>query len=262
MGILNITPDSFSDGGKYFDSEVLIERVIEDAMRMEKDGADFLDIGGESTRPGSESISIEEELNRVIPVIHSLNKRVSIPLSIDTYKSEVADEALKAGAVIVNDITGFRYDGKIAEVTAKHGAGCVLMHIKGTPKNMQNDPAYENVTGEVHEYLKESVEIARGHGIKDVIVDPGIGFGKTLDHNLELLRNLKRFNDLECPVLLGVSRKSFINRISPADLNERLEGTIAANVIGIMNGANIIRVHDVKENIKAVKVADKILNKK
>lgn len=259
MGVLNITPDSFSDGGKYFTDKLDIKKVIEDAIKMEKDGADFIDVGGESTRPGSEKISIDEELQRVIPVISEIKKKISIPVSIDTYKSEVAEEALKAGATIVNDISGFRFDENIADVTAKYDAGCILMHIKGTPVDMQKNPVYENVVEEVYEYLKGSIELAKSKGIKNIIIDVGIGFGKTLDHNLELIRNLKVFRKLNCPILLGVSRKSFIDKIYPAPLNERLEGTIAANIIGIMNGANIVRVHDVLENVRAIKVADKIL---
>lgn len=261
MGILNITPDSFSDGGKYFDGKVILEKAVEDAVLMEKDGADFIDVGGESARPGSEIISIDEELERVIPVIESIKKKINIPISIDTYKSRVAEEALKSGACIVNDISGFRFDDKTAEVTAKYKAGCILMHIKGTPKDMQKNPVYENSVREVYDYLKFSISIAKKYGIKQIITDVGIGFGKSLEHNLELIRNLKEFTKLGFPVLIGVSRKSFIDRIYPSDLSGRLEGTIAANVIGIMNGANIIRVHDIRENIKAVKVADRILFK-
>lgn len=261
MGILNITPDSFSDGGKYFDTRVNLKKAVEDGIQMEKDGADFIDIGGESTRPGSEIVTIEEELERVIPVISELKGKISIPISIDTYKSEVAEEALKAGAEIVNDISGFKFDRKNAEVTAKYKASCIVMHIKGTPKDMQKNPEYENVVEEVFEYLKDSVKIAESFGIKQIITDAGIGFGKTLEHNLDLLRNLKRFNELGYPVLLGVSRKSFMDKIFPMKMNERLEGTIAANVLGISNGANIIRVHDVSENKKAALIADKILQK-
>jgi dihydropteroate synthase len=259
MGVLNITPDSFSDGGKYFDNKIILNKVIEDAIKMEKEGADFIDVGGESTRPGSEKISIAEELQRVIPVITEIKKKIRIPISIDTYKSEVAEEALKAGASIVNDISGFKFDERIAGVTAKYNSSCILMHMKGTPKNMQKNPVYENVVEEVYDCLKDSIDIAKNSGIKQIIIDVGIGFGKTLQHNLELLRNLKRFTELDCPVLLGVSRKSFIDKIYHATINERLEGTIAANTIGIMNGANIIRVHDVLENVKAVRVADEIL---
>lgn len=259
MGILNITPDSFSDGGKYYDGKLNLEKVIKDALQMEQDGADFIDVGGESTRPGSENITTDEELERVIPVIEVLRNKINIPVSIDTYKSLVAEEALKAGACIVNDISGFRFDEKTAEVTAKFDASCILMHIKGTPKDMQKNPVYGNVVTEVYDYLKESISIAKKHGIKQIITDVGIGFGKTIDHNLELIRNLREFTKLGFPVLLGVSRKSFIDKIYPSSVNERLEGTIASNVIGIMNGANIIRVHDVPENVRAVKITDRIL---
>lgn len=261
MGILNITPDSFYDGGKYFDGKLNLERVIDDAVKMEKDGADFIDIGGESTRPGAVKISEEEELERVIPVIESLKGKLRIPLSIDTYKSHVAEEALRAGACIVNDISGFRYDERMSEVTAEYNASCILMHIKGTPENMQKNPVYENVISEVLEYLQLSISIAKKSGIKQIVTDPGIGFGKTLEHNLELIRNLKEFRKSGYPVMLGVSRKSFIDKIISSGVNDRLEGTIAANITGIMNGANIIRVHDVLENIKAIKVADRILYK-
>ncbi|HMQ69057.1 MAG TPA: dihydropteroate synthase [Ignavibacteria bacterium] len=261
MGILNITPDSFSDGGKYFDDRLNLKKVIEDAVRMQKDGADFIDVGGESTRPGSETISTNEELDRVIPVISELKKILDIPVSIDTYKSEVAEEALKSGACIVNDISGFRFDEKLPSVTARYNASCILMHIKGTPKDMQKEPVYQDVVKEVYEYLQGSISIAKKNGIKQIITDPGIGFGKTLVNNLDLIRNLGEFRKLGFPVLLGVSRKSFIDKIQKTDIDERLEGTIAANTIGIVNGANIIRVHDVKENQKASITADKILYK-
>ncbi|MCB0727707.1 MAG: dihydropteroate synthase [Ignavibacteriae bacterium] len=261
MGILNITPDSFSDGGKYFDDKLNLKKVVEDAVRMEKDGADFIDVGGESTRPGSETIFIDEELERVIPVISELKKKLNIPISIDSYKSEVAEESLKAGACIVNDISGFRFDEKLPEVTARYNASCILMHIKGTPKDMQKDPVYEDVVKEVYDYLQESISIAKKNGIKQIITDPGIGFGKTLENNLDIIRNLGEFRKLGFPVLLGVSRKSFIDKIQKTAIDERLEATIAANTIGIMNGANIIRVHDVKENQKAAITADKIFNK-
>lgn len=260
MGIMNITPDSFSDGGKYFDGKINFKRVKEDALRMEKEGADFIDVGGESTRPGSEQISTDEEISRVVPVISEIKKISGLPVSVDTYRHEVAEEALKAGATIVNDISGFKYDIENAEVTADFGASCILMHIKGTPKDMQINPVYDDVIGEVFNYLKESVDIAGSFGITQIITDVGIGFGKSLEHNLSLLRNLKRFQELNYPVLLGVSRKSFLDKIYPSDMNSRLEGTIAANVLGISNGANIIRVHDVKENLRAARTADKILN--
>ncbi|MEO8665092.1 MAG: dihydropteroate synthase [Ignavibacteria bacterium] len=260
MGVLNITPDSFSDGGTYFDDKLKLDIVIQDAVRMEQDGADFIDVGGESTRPGSESISIDEELERVVPVISELKKKINIPLSIDTYKSEVAEEAIKAGASIVNDISGFRFDQKIAGITGKYKASCILMHIKGTPKKMQENPVYDNVVKEVYEYLEASIGIAKENGIEQIIGDVGIGFGKTLEHNLELIRNLKEFKSLNCPLLLGISRKSFLSKIFPTPVNERLDATIAANTIGIMNGANILRVHDVLQNTRAARTADKILN--
>lgn len=258
MGVLNITPDSFSDGGKYFESKVKIEKVIEDAVQMEMDGADFIDVGGESTRPGSESITIDEELDRVIPVISELKKKIKIPISIDTYKHEVAEEALKAGAEIVNDISGFHFDEKLPGVTAKHNASCILMHIKGTPKDMQKEPTYTNVVEEVYEYLGEAINKAEAEGIKQIMTDVGIGFGKNLQHNLTLIRNLSKFKSLGYPILLGLSRKSFMDKIYPTSMNERLEGTIAANSIGIVNGANIIRVHDVLENKRASRIADKL----
>jgi dihydropteroate synthase len=258
MGIINITPDSFSDGGKYFKGKINFNKILEDALRMEKEGADFIDIGGESTRPGSEMTTMEDELERVIPAIEMIRKKTDIPISIDTYKSEVADEALNHGAEIVNDISGFRFDKKMPEVTAKHNATCILMHIKGTPKDMQMNPEYENVVKEVFEYLSESISIAKNAGIEQIITDVGIGFGKKLEHNLELIKNLSEFKKLGYPILLGVSNKRFIDNISPTPVNERLEGTLAANVAGILNGANIIRVHNVLENKKAALIADKL----
>ena len=260
MGIQNITPDSFSDGGKYFIDKLDLKKVIADVLKMEKEGADFIDIGGESTRPGAKEITIPEELDRVIPVISEIKKHSELPISIDTYKSEVAEEALKAGAEIVNDISGFRFDENIANVTAKYNATCVLMHIKGTPKDMQINPEYEDVIQEVFDYLIGSINIAKNTGVNQIITDVGIGFGKSLEHNLELIKNLVKFKELNFPVLLGVSRKSFIDKISPLAVTERLEGTIAANVAGILNGANIIRVHDVLENKKAALIADKLKN--
>jgi len=260
MGVLNITPDSFSDGGKYFNSSADIDTIIKDAIKMESNGADFIDIGGESTRPGAEKISAQEEIKRVVPVIEALVNNLNIPVSIDTYKHQVAEEALKAGALIVNDISGFRFDPEISGVTARFNASCILMHIKGTPVDMQNNPVYEDVVREVITYLVESVEIAREAGIKQIITDPGIGFGKTLEHNIELIQNLSHIREeTGCPVLLGLSRKSFFNKIYKSEPSERLEGTLAANTAGIFYGTNIIRVHDVLENKRAALTAD-ILN--
>lgn len=259
MGVLNITPDSFSDGGKYFDGSVRIDRVVREAVQMEKDGADFIDIGGESTRPGAAKISVEEELRRVLPAVREVCRHINIPVSIDTYKSEVAEECLKAGARIVNDISGFRFDERMAAVTSKHGASCVLMHIKGTPENMQKDPVYADVAGEVRDYLADSVDIARRHGIESIMTDPGIGFGKTLEDNLELIRNLNMFRDIGYPVLIGLSRKSFIDKIHITSMEERIHGTLTANTAAVGFGADVIRVHDVKQNYLGIKIADKIL---
>ena len=262
MGVFNITPDSFSDGGKYFDRKPLETQILNDALKMQGEGADFIDVGGESTRPGSENISAEEEISRVIPVIRLLKKHLSIPVSVDTYKSVVAEEALKEGADIVNDISGFRFDTALPEVTSRYNAGCILMHIKGTPENMQLNPVYEDVVDEVYRYLKQSVSIAKDAGIENIIIDPGIGFGKTLEHNLTLINNLYVFRDIGCPVMLGLSNKSFIDKISPTPVELRLGGTIAANTIGIYNGANIIRVHNVLENKKAAEVAYELMKNK
>ncbi len=256
MGILNITPDSFSDGGKYFDEDILLHKIIADAVAMENEGADFIDVGGESTRPGSRKISADEEIQRVIPVISEIKKHLSIPISIDTYKSEVADEALKAGAVIVNDISGFHFDSKIAEVTKKHNASCILMHIKGTPQNMQINPVYDDVVSEIKHYLSQSISIAKNAGIEQIIVDPGIGFGKSFYHNIEIIKRLSEFKSLGYPILLGLSKKRFINEIYKSTTEERTVGTMAANVFGIMNGANILRVHNVLENKRSAITAD------
>ncbi len=259
MGILNITPDSFSDGGKYFGESADLKKAVEDALIMEKCGADFIDIGGESTRPGAERVSEETEMERVIPVISEVSRKVSIPVSVDTYKSRVAEESLKAGARIVNDISGFRFDPAIAEVTARSGASCILMHIKGTPGNMQVNPVYEDVTAEVISYLRDSAEIAGKAGVRQIILDPGIGFGKTLEHNIELIRSIGELRKLGYPVLIGLSRKSFIDKIAPAAVTDRLNGTISANTAAVRYGADVVRVHDVCENVPAMRVADKII---
>jgi dihydropteroate synthase len=257
MGILNVTPDSFSDGGKYFDKE----RAVEQALRMQDEGADIIDIGGESTRPGAEKISVEEEIDRVVPVIEALANKVNIPLSIDTYKSAVAEEAILSGASIINDISGLRFDPQMPRIAARNNVPVVIMHIKGTPENMQKRPVYKALISEITDYLREGVEIARNAGIADdkIVIDPGIGFGKTIEHNLEIIQKLNVFSGLEKPILIGPSRKSFIGRILDAlPAAERLEGTAAAIAIGIFNGANIIRVHDVKEMGRVARVADRI----
>jgi dihydropteroate synthase len=252
MGILNITPDSFSDGGRYLS----IEQAVEHGQKLTEDGADFIDIGGESTRPGSEPVLLEEEIQRVVPVIESLAKKINVPISIDTYKSEVAEAALQAGAVIVNDISAMTFDKKMASVTAKHHASIVLMHIKGAPKTMQENPTYGNVTREVKQFLIERVLKAKEAGLEQIIIDPGIGFGKKFEHNIQLLRELNSFASLGCPILVGPSRKAFIGAILNLPPNERLEGTAAAVTVSILNGANIVRVHDVKEMKRVAMVSD------
>jgi dihydropteroate synthase len=252
MGILNVTPDSFSDGGRYLN----IEQAIEHAQKLVEDGADFIDVGGESTRPGSDSVSIEEEIRRVIPVIESLNKKIGVPISIDTCKSDVAEAALQVGANIVNDISAMTFDTKMALVVAKHQASVVLMHIKGTPKNMQMNPNYNNVTEDVKQFLREQLEAATKAGITQIMIDPGIGFGKKFEHNIQLLKELKTFTSLGYPLLVGVSKKSFLSTILNLPPNERAEGTAAAVTASILNGANIIRVHDVKEMKRVAMVSD------
>jgi dihydropteroate synthase len=261
MGILNITPDSFSDGGLYFDKFSAIDR----AHRMAEEGADIVDIGGESTRPGSEPISIEEELRRTIPVIEAIADKIKVPISIDTYKSEVAKAALDAGATMVNDISGLRFDTKMPEVVSEYKVPVVIMHIRGKPKDMQQDPVYEALIPEIMDYFRIGLKIATQRGISEdkIIIDPGIGFGKTSEHNLEIINNLREFTPLEKPILVGLSRKAFIGKIlGDASATERLEGTVAVVAISIMNGANMIRVHDVKEMVKVAKVADAVKREK
>lgn len=254
MGILNVTPDSFSDGGRFFEQT---DAALH-AFQMIKDGVDIIDVGGESTRPGAESVSIEEELRRVIPVVRKIRQKSGVPISIDTYKSQVAVEALKAGANIVNDISGLHFDERMSEVVAQSGASIVVMHIKGTPKDMQAGPAYEDVVKEVYDYLSQAVETARKNGIEQVMIDPGIGFGKTLEHNLALINRLGEFRKIGVPVLIGVSRKSFIGKILETPVEARLEGTAAAVAASILNGADIVRVHDVREMRRVALVADAI----
>jgi dihydropteroate synthase len=257
MGILNVTPDSFSDGGRYLRKEAAVEQ----ALRMKEDGADIIDIGGESTRPGAEKVSEQGEIQRITPVIEGIAKKIDIPISVDTYKSSVAQAAVSAGASIINDISGLRFDNRMAKLVARHQVPVVIMHIKGTPTNMQNNPSYKALIPEIMDYLAEGVDIARQAGVNDgmMIIDPGIGFGKTVAHNLEIIQRLDEFGVFEKPVMLGHSRKSFIGRLlGDLPAAERLEGTAAAAAIGIFNGANIIRVHDVKEMVRVARVADAI----
>jgi dihydropteroate synthase len=257
MGILNITPDSFSDGGDFLSKE----QAIEHALRMRDEGADIIDIGGESTRPGSEPVPFREEADRVVPVIEVLARKVKIPISIDTYKADVAKAAIKAGASMVNDISGLRFDRRMPGVVSRHNVPVVIMHIRGRPKDMQKNPVYRSLIPEIMDYLNESISIARAAGIPDekIIIDPGIGFGKRAGQNLEILRRLNEFTGYEKPILIGPSRKSFIgaflNGLPPG---ERLEGTAAAIAISILNGANIIRVHDVAAMRRVSRIADAI----
>jgi dihydropteroate synthase len=258
MGILNTTPDSFSDGGLHDNKE----RAVEYALKMIDDGADIIDIGGESTRPGSAPVALDEELRRTVPVIEALAKKINIPISIDTYKAAVAKRALEAGASIVNDISGLRFDPAMPGMVSAHKVPVVIMHIKGTPQNMQLNPVYDGLIPEIINYLSESIRLALEAGISEdmIILDPGIGFGKTLEHNLEIINRLQEFRTFNKPILIGPSRKAFIGRIlDNAPPSERAEGTAAAVTASILNGADMVRVHDVKEMVKVVRVADAII---
>lgn len=259
MGIVNVTPDSFSDGGRFFDAE----KAIEQAKLLASQGADIIDIGGESTRPGSESVTLGEEMRRVIPVIEGISEEVSIPISIDTCKSEVAKNALDKGASMINDISAMRSDSKIVDAALDHDAPIILMHMKGTPKNMQSNPSYTSVMGEIKEFLRDRVEFAISKGLErdSIIVDPGIGFGKTIEHNYEIIRKLSELKELELPILIGPSRKSFIGNTLGTDVEDRLEGTLATITMCVMNGADMVRVHDVKEVLRVVRITDAIYRK-
>ncbi len=256
MGVLNVTPDSFSEGGLYFDKE----KAVAHGLRMVEEGADFIDIGGESTRPGSKPLGLEEELRRVIPVIESLAKEVDVPISIDTYKSTVAERAIKAGAEMINDISGLHFDPDLGQVAAKEDIPLILMHIRGTPETMQKEIHYDSLFSEILQYLKDSIQRAESAGVdpQQIIIDPGIGFGKTLEDNLLIIKNLSEFRVLGKPILLGTSRKSFIGKILNAEVDERLEGTLSSIAICVLNGAHIIRCHDVLQAKKAIAVADAI----
>ena len=256
MGVLNVTPDSFSDGGHYFEAD----RAVEHALAMDRDGADIIDIGGESTRPYSKKISIAEEIDRVIPVIETLQGKVSALISIDTCKSTVAEEALKAGASIINDISALRFDPEMAQIAARAGVPVILMHMKGTPGDMQKNPVYDDLINEILDFLKDAVDRAETDGISRelTVVDPGIGFGKTFDHNLRIIRDLSRFKSLGRPVLLGPSNKAFIGHILDREPHERDTGSMAAVAAGVMNGAHIIRAHNVKKAVETVKIIDAV----
>lgn len=261
MGVVNVTPDSFSGDG-LLTGPGWLERVVQVGRRMVEDGADLLDVGGESSRPGAAPVPLEEELRRVVPAVEALRRVVDVPISVDTTKAEVARQALRAGADMVNDISALRHDPDMVRVVADSGCGVVLMHMKGTPQDMQRDPRYEDVVAEVRDFLAEQVEWAERHGIpRDrILVDPGFGFGKRPEHNLELVRNLRAFRELGCPVLLGPSRKSTIGVIlgglPPA---ERVEGTAAVVALAVACGVDVVRVHDVRAMARVVRVADAVV---
>jgi len=268
MGVLNITPDSFSDGGKFFS----VDKAIEHAISMEKQGADIIDIGGESTRPGAKSISSDEEMDRVIPVIEQLVGKVKVPISIDTYKSEIARRALDLGACMVNDITALQGDKHLASVVSEYDVPVCLMHMKGNPRNMQIKPMYDDIIMEIHGFLKGRAEHALFCNIKkeNILVDPGIGFGKRtgkgIEDNCEILHRISELKNLGYPVLVGASRKTFIGNVcgdkESLPVSDRIEGSLAAACIAVMNGADIIRVHDVKETCRCIKIVDCVLRKK
>jgi len=268
VGIVNLTPDSFSGDGLYRVSGIAlpagrqgyrVSNVVDFVEKMVDDGADIVDIGGESSRPGAKVVPVKEERKRVIPVIKALAKKIKVPISIDTYKPEVARQALDNGAAIVNDITGLR-NLKMAKLVARYNAGVVIMHMKGNPRTMQINPKYESLIDEIIEFLDKAIKRAQEIGVdkEKIIVDPGIGFGKALEHNLEILKRLNEFKVLGMPILVGPSRKSFIGKILNVQAQGRLFGTLSACVLAVKNGAKIVRVHDVKEIKQALKVLDKI----
>ena len=257
MGILNTTPDSFSDGGRFND----IDRALKHAEEMLKDGADIIDVGGESTRPGAEKVPQDVEIERTAPVIAAIRKEFKdAVISIDTYKSEVAKKAIENGADIINDISGLRFDENMAPLAAKYDIPVVAMHIKGTPKNMQKNPHYDNAIKELLTYFAERIKALNNAGVEKIIIDPGIGFGKRLRDNLQIIKHLDAFTIFNLPILLGVSRKSFIGAVLDEPTDKRLVGTLAANMQGAQNGANILRVHDVKAHVEAVKMLEAIKN--
>ena len=256
MGIVNVTPDSFSDGGKHNS----VQQAVEHALKLIEEGADILDIGGESTRPGATPVSLQEELQRVIPVVEQLAPRAGVPISIDTYKSEVMQAAIDAGAAIVNDIYALQQPGALQAV-ANSRAGVCLMHMRGTPRTMQMDPQYEDVVVEVRNFLKFRMEAAMDAGIsrQRIVLDPGFGFGKRTEHNLALLQALPSLAELEQPLLIGLSRKSVLGHLTGGNVDTRLHASIAASVISAMKGAKILRVHDVKATADALKIVTAVL---
>lgn len=258
MGILNVTPDSFYDGKRYNTAEIAVDH----ALKMIEEGADIIDVGGESTRPGAYPISEAEELLRVIPLIKMLSKQTRKPISIDTYKASVAEKAIDAGASIINDIGGLLMDKHMAKVAAEAKAPVIIMHKKGNPRTMQKYPIRKNVMSEIISYLQKSVSRAVNAGIDEdkIILDPGIGFGKTLRQNLEILKRLRAFQSMGFPILIGTSRKQFIGTVLKLPVQERLNGTLATIAVAVINGAHIVRVHDVREAVQVVRICDAIGN--
>ena len=256
MGIINVTPDSFYDGGRRFDPA----QAVADGVAMSASGADILDVGGESTRPGAQPVSEDEELARVLPVVRGLRKQIRLPISIDTYKAKVARAALDEGADIVNDISALRFDPDMAPMVAIEKVPVILMHMQGTPRTMQREPQYIDVLREVRDFLAAQLYEAMDAGVaqESIVIDPGIGFGKTIEHNLQLLRGLPTLTALGQPLLVGASRKAFIGKILGTEAGERLEGSLAAAVAAVLAGATILRVHDVVESSKAARIADAI----
>ena len=259
MGAVNVTPDSFSDGGRFFERE----KAVEQGLRLAEAKADILDIGGESTRPGAKTLDEEEEARRVIPVIQELSQRTEVPISIDTRKARVAERALEAGAEMVNDVSALRFDERMAALVAERQIPVVLMHMRGKPETMQIDTRYDDLMGNVLEFFRERIAFAESRGIRSdrIILDPGIGFAKSLEreHNLILLKNLHRFKVLGKPLLIGTSRKAFIGKILGLPPQEREEGTMATVAVAILNGANIVRVHEVERMRRVVQVVDAVL---
>lgn len=254
MGILNVTPDSFSDGGRFLDSR----QAFEHGLQMASDGADMIDIGGESSRPGAEPVPLEEELKRVVPAVRALSRETDCVLSVDTRKARVAEEALAAGAHVINDITAMTFDPCMPAVARDNGAGVILMHMHGDPKTMQIEPKYENVVKEVADYLGGRMRNLEQNGLStnSFAVDPGIGFGKTVEHNVSLIAHLDEVVRLRRPVVVGLSRKSFIGKITGREVQDRLPGSLAATAYVIQRGAHVIRVHDVKESCDVARLVD------
>jgi dihydropteroate synthase len=258
MGILNVTPDSFSDGGQFLNKN----SAIGHALKMIEEGADIIDIGGESTKPFSSPVSLDEELSRVLPVIEDLRKETDVCISIDTTKSEVANQALEMGASIINDVSAMEFDEKMIGIALKFDCPIVLMHMKGIPKNMQENPHYSSLISEIITYLNARIDFVLSKGIdrKKIIIDPGIGFGKSVENNFEIINNLNQFVDLGYPVMLGASRKSFIGITLDVPEDKRVEGSLAANIIGFQKGVSVFRVHDVDQTRKALTITKKIFN--